>query len=41
MGDGSIDWRAMERMSRKPYQQREKLLDWWETSLRKRSSGKN
>src|SRR6218665_364620 len=40
MEDGSIDWRAMERTSRKVYQRREKLMDWRENALRKMSSGK-
>ena len=31
----------MERTSQKAYQQREKLMDWRENTLRKMSSGKN
>src|SRR6218665_1030594 len=41
MRDGSIDWRALERKSRKADHRREKLLDWREIALRKMSSGKN
>ena len=40
MEDGSIDWRAMERTSRKAYQRREKLLDWRENRSQKNEQRK-
>jgi len=40
MKDGSIDWRAMERTSRKTYQRRESYSKGEKTAFREMSSEK-